>query len=483
MKYYKTSLQHLLAELERIDLLIQAQLQRLQQIQSTDTQFQGLYISEPELEQLLAKPIGVPRWATAETPLSDDEIQTVFDKLTADIAQHQAASRKKGIKLRLNSLAHDFQLTPTDIDILLICLAPELDLRYESLYAYLQGDVTKKRPSIDLVLNLLCPDLEAKLEVRQRFTASAPLLKHHLLNLSDDPSQSQASLLSKYLKIDERIVNYFLDSNEIDSQISVYSKYQTPQIELEDLLLPTDLKQRFTQLTKKKAAIVNNLIFYFQGAYGVGKQSTAGAICHQLGMGLLVVEGEQLLNFDLAEFQKAINLVQREAILQEAALYWKNFDRLLEEEKRPWLKLLLRQCSEQQPPLTFLAGNEIWEPADALKDISFLRVEFPYPTTTERVQLWQQNLNGKKPYNSKAELKELASKFRFSGGQIEDAAVTARNLAKWQEPESKQITMSQLYAACRLQSNRKLGKLAKKINPHYQWSDIILPSDQIQILR
>jgi hypothetical protein len=238
MKYYKTSLQHLLAELERIDLLIQVQLQRLQTIQSTDTQFQGLYISERELEELLEKPIGVPRWTAAKTPLSNDEIQTVFDKLAANIAQHRAESRKKGIKLRLESLTRHFQLTPTDIDILLICLAPELDLRYESLYAYLQGDVTKKRPSVDLVLNLLCADLEAKLEVRQRLIPSAPLLKYHLLALSDDPSRSP--LLSKYLSIDERIVNYLLDSNEIDSQIRIYTKYQTPQVELEDLLLPTD---------------------------------------------------------------------------------------------------------------------------------------------------------------------------------------------------------------------------------------------------
>ncbi len=444
MKYYKTSLQHLLAELERIDLLIQVQLQRLQQLQSTDTQFQGLYISEQELEELLEKPIGVPRWVAAETPLSSDEIQTVFDKLAADLAQHQAESRKKGIKLRLESLARDFQLNPTDIDLLLICLAPELDLRYESLYAYLQGDVTKKRPSVDLVLNLLCPDLEAKLEVRQRLTPSAPLLKHHLLDLGegDDPSQSRSPLLSKYLKIDERIVNYLLDSNEIDSQISVYTKYQTPQVELEDLLLPTELKQRFQQLTKKKAATATNLIFYLQGAYGVGKQATAEAICNKLGMGLLVVEGEQLLNFDLTEFQTAINLIQREAILQQAALYWKGFDRLLEEEKRPWLKLLLGHWSEQQPPLTFLAGNEIWEPADALKDVSFLRVEFSYPTTTERVQLWKQNLNGKKPYPSETELKELASKFRFSGGQIEDAAATARNLARRRDPGQEQLTIA-----------------------------------------
>ncbi|MEQ8959533.1 MAG: ATP-binding protein, partial [Coleofasciculus sp. C2-GNP5-27] len=37
--------------------------------------------------------------------------------------------------------------------------------------------------------------------------------------------------------------------------------------------------------------------------------------------------------------------------------------------------------------------------------------------------------------------------------------------------------------ACRLQSNRKLSKLAQKVTPHYQWNDIILPTDQLQILR
>ena len=51
MKHYKTSLQHILANLERIDLLIQIQLQRLQKLQSTDPEFQGLYISEQELVQ------------------------------------------------------------------------------------------------------------------------------------------------------------------------------------------------------------------------------------------------------------------------------------------------------------------------------------------------------------------------------------------------------------------------------------------------
>ncbi|WP_394325977.1 hypothetical protein [Methanosarcina horonobensis] len=37
-----------------------------------------------------------------------------------------------------------FSLDPFEIDILLIGLAPELDLKYEKIYSYLQNDVTKK---------------------------------------------------------------------------------------------------------------------------------------------------------------------------------------------------------------------------------------------------------------------------------------------------------------------------------------------------
>lgn len=481
MNDYTTSLQHILAELERIDLLIQLQLWRLQQLQSTDEQYQGLYISEQELETILTKPIGLPSWVTT-TPLPTDEFQTAFDQLTADIAKRKAASTKHGITLRLDELTRNFQLTPVDLEVLLICLAPELDLRYERLYAYLQSDVTKKRPSVELVLNLLYPyfkTVEAKLAARQRFIPSAPLLKHHLLKVSDD---FKLPLLSKSLKLDDRIANYLLNVDEIDSRLQLYTTYKIPQIKLEDLLLPVEVKQRLKLLAQQQDMMAAQPIFYFQGPYGVGKQATAEAFCQQIGMGLLVVDGERLLNLEAATFEAAINLVCREATLQQAALYWQGFDSLLEEGKQAWLKSLLRQF-EKEDQLTFLAGNVIWEPVDALHHRPFLRVEFSYPTTTERVQLWKHYLGDNADYESETELKILASKFRFSGGQIEDAAATARNVAQWRDPEDDLMTLTDLYAACRLQSNRQLSKLATKIEPHYKWSDIILPADQVQQLR
>jgi AAA+ superfamily predicted ATPase len=482
MGYYTTSLQHILAELERIDLLIRVQVWRAQQVQKADPALQGLYISDEEVDTLLAKPAGLPLWATAPTRLSLAEVRAALDRLAADIDRRKAASAQRDIMLRLDELRRLFQLTPLDIDALLICIAPELDLRYERLYAYLQDDVTKRRPSVDLVLNLLCPSFEAKLAARQRFVPDAPLRTYQLLHLFDDPSHHQPPLLSKYLKLDEGVVNYLLGSDALDARLLPYARYTVPQTRLQDLLLPVEVKHRLALFIQRQDAYDKGLIFYFQGPYGVGKQTTAEEICRELGMGLLVVDGERLLNVDEAAFATLTRLAAREALLHNAVLYWTGFDALLADDKRAWREALVQEW-ESCRGVTFLAGDIAWEPVDALHDAAFVRIEFPRPTYAERMQLWTLALDGAIPWAADVDLTALANKFHFSGGQIRDAAATARNLARWHDPEHSQMTMADLYAACRLQSNRKLATLAQKIVPHYTWDDIILPRDRLQQLR
>ena len=63
MSYFENSLQHLLAELERIDLLIAYQVARVRKLYANDEQFRGLYIPEEEVDELLKQPIGRPRLA------------------------------------------------------------------------------------------------------------------------------------------------------------------------------------------------------------------------------------------------------------------------------------------------------------------------------------------------------------------------------------------------------------------------------------
>jgi SpoVK/Ycf46/Vps4 family AAA+-type ATPase len=500
--YYGTSLQHILAELERVDLLIRVQVWRARQLQEAD-EFQGLYISEDEVDALMAQPAGLPSWATLPASISLAQVETALEAIAAAIDRRKAESARLGTSLRLEKLAGLFELSPFEIDVLLICLAPEIDLRYERLYAYLQDDVTKKRPSVDLVLNLLCPfhrqaqatAFEAKLAAREHFAPNAPLFKHHLLGMFDDPSHHQPPLLSKYLKIDERMVTYLLDSDELDARLLPYARHSLPQTRLENLLLPADAKRRLALLTRDPQTRARGLIFHFQGPYGVGKQTAAEALCRELGSGLLAVDGERLLNAEDVPFETAVRLVVREARLHGAALYWDGFDALLAEERdgvrvdrRAERDTLLRELGARAG-LTFLAGETTWEPRDALHERPFVRVEFPRPNYAERVQLWALSLDGAGPPRAgqaavqDVDINAVANKFRFSGGQIRDAATTARNLARWRDPENGQVTSADLYAACRLQSNRKLATLAQKITPHYTWDDIVMPTDRLEQLR
>jgi SpoVK/Ycf46/Vps4 family AAA+-type ATPase len=479
--YYRNSIQHVLAELERVDVLIRAQVMRARQIQKVDNEFQGLFISEAEVDALLDQPLGLPRWAAAKVPLSPDELQAVLGRIAAHIAACKTQSEQHGITLRLDELARLFALSSFEIDALLICFAPEIDLRYERLYAYLQDDVTKKKPGVDLVLNLLSSSLETKLAARHYFTENALLRKFHLVHILDDPSHQQSPLLSKYVKVDDRIVSYLHGSDDLDPALRSYAGRVRPRVRLDDLVLPADMKHRLMRIGRVNGTLAPKTVFYFQGAYGVGKQTIAEALCGERGLALLTVKLDHLMRPDGSNLVKALPLIYREARLQTAAIYWSGFDALLAEDNLPFMHLFMREM-ENRTGVTFLAGEATWEPMDALYDAAFTRIKFPHHSYSERLELWRRRLNIKDAIDGDVDLPAVANKFRFTGGQIRDAANTARNLASWRDPETARVTMKDLYAACRLQSNRKLDTLAQKIEPNYCWDDIVLPGDRLQQL-
>ncbi len=481
MEFYTASLQHILSELGRIDLLIQLQVWRARQVLQQD-EFQGLYVSEQEVNDHLSRPAGLPRWVTEQAPPALAEVRKALEGMASEISRRKEESLKRGVVLRLEELTRLFRLDPFDVDALLICMAPEMDLRYERLYSYLQDDVTKKRPSVDLVLNLLSPTYEAKLAGRARFGQGQPLLKYHLLHLFDDPSLQHPPLLGRYLKADDRIVAFLLDSDEVDQRLTPFVTLVAPEKQMDELPLQEGFRSRLVSLSKKKAGNKEGLIFYFQGPYGVGRQGAAEALCHELGKGFLIVDGAAMLNTGELTFQTAVRLAVREARLQDAALYWDGFDVLLEEDKQGLLKVLLQEMLEQKG-LFFLGGNSPWEPSGSLRSLPFVRVEFSHPSYSSRREIWNNALNGNEKIAAGADVDFLASRFRLTAGQIRDAAATAYNLALWRDPGDSRVTMADLNKACRLHSNRRLASLAKKITPHYTWDDIILPPDRLQQLR
>jgi winged helix domain-containing protein/ATPase family protein associated with various cellular activities (AAA) len=422
----------------------------------------GLYVGEPEVDRLLNRQPTQPiLHASLGTP--DD----LFGDLPGDSP--------------LGRMRSTFDLQPLDLGALLVAVAPELDLRYERLYAYLQDDVTKKRPSVDLILNLFCPSAEAKVAARGRFKAGAPLLEHALVELFEDPTHVHPPLLSKYVKVDERVVGHLLGSDDLDARLRSCAGAVAPRARLTELLLPEVMKRRLGSLVRSLGRENPSLILYFHGPRGVGKRTTAEALCHELGVGLLVVDGERASSDDEPGFERFVSLAAREARLRGVPLYWDGFDAVLPDDKRSRREGLLARLA-RLPGLTFLGGDSVWEPSDEAGGAAFVRVEFPRPGSTERAQLWSSFLEGHS-LAADADVAAIAGRFRLAGGQIRAAASTARNLARWRELEGGAVGATELTAACRLHSNPRLAALARKVTPHYSWGDIVLPADRVQQLR
>jgi SpoVK/Ycf46/Vps4 family AAA+-type ATPase len=473
---------HLFDELRRIDMLIQSRVLKMKMnAGGAQNEFSGLYITEAEIDTILSEEPAFESQPDKDAP----QIRSLLDSL-ADleerISQRKAVSCSGDIDLRLMRLQDLFRLSSFELDVLLIALVSEFDLRYERLFAYMQDDITKKRPSVDLILNLLCSSLDARLAARRYFSEERPLLRYHLLLLSDDGAHPNPSLLGKNLKTDERVVNYLTGSGEIDTRLSAYTRIAAPRIKLKDLLLPSTIKKNLGRLIHATEMSERALIFHFQGPYGVGKQSTAEALCHESRCRLLRVDGRHLLSQDGLNFETSVQLIDREALLQGAAIYWKGFDGLIADDKRPLLDLLIK-ILEKRPGPNFLAGEKAWEPANTLHETSFVRIEIPRPAFAERIDMWRRVLNDGTPHDDDVNLEVLANKFRLTGGQIRDATATSRNLARWRDPNTSLLTMADLHTACRLQSNRKLAELAQKINPLYTWDDIVLPPDRSRQMR
>lgn len=480
---FRNSLDHLLAELKRIELELHLQVIRSRQssTQMGEDSFNGLYISEKEIDAVLGT---LPFQRRDSLSKPDNSAYTSLaeslEQCEADIVEKKQESLHSGIVLRLHELERLFDLSAFDIDALLICILSELDLKYQKLYSYLQNDVGKKNPTVDLVLRLLGESFEDRLWAREAFSAEAPLIKHYLLRLYDGYTQRSDPLLAKSLQVDERITNYLLGMDQIDARLLTFTSLIHPSVELSEVVIPEETKHRLEELTKQFND--KELIYYFFGNYGVGKRTTAEAICRELGVPLLNIDISNMLIAD-NPLDLSIPLVFREGRLQNAALYINGYAALLSGEKgdRPGNNYLVQELASY-PHLVFLAGERDWQPPGVLHHKTFISVEFPIPSYQVRKQLWEKQWDSQSSKNGDIDFSDIAGRFRLSGGQIRDAIANARNLSLWRTLDKESATIQDLYLASRKQSRQRLNALAHQIHPKYEWDDIVLPRDQMEQL-
>ena len=367
----------------------------------------GLYVDHAEVERLLGREPGAS--LLGEEPQAD----AVADS-----------------DPRLAWLQHAFGLSPFDMQVIVIAIAPEIDLRYERIYSYLQDDVTRKRPTVDLALHLLSPTAETRLVDRAAFATDAALIRNELVRLVPPDGTSEPPLLAHALKVDDQVVRLLLAGNELDRRLGGIAELVEAGREDDEDLLPDDAGERLARLVTHSRSSRHALRLYFQGTGRASRRRAAEALAARVGMRLLVVDLVDLPTQRL-EVERTLRLLFREAWLQHAILLLDGVDRLDTPgpgETRTFDQLAAFESDEAD--IVILGGERLWVPV-ARGLTGMLTVPIPVPGFDGRLDAWRRRLADIGVPIGSANLAALAERFRLTADQIADAVTTADRRAAW----------------------------------------------------
>jgi AAA+ superfamily predicted ATPase len=416
--------------------------------------FRGLFIDDAEASQLLAG-LGEPNRSTF--------------------------GAKATVHRQLIHLKELFCLSEKELWMLAAVVAPDFDLRYERIFAYLQDDITRKRPNVDLLLTLSSSSPDERIASRVLFSESATLIKGGLVTLHDETTDRTAPLLASSLQADERVVSYLLGSDEIDFRLRHFTRSLAGRPL--DSTVSESTRKQMESLAGDWLTSDSTRLIVLNGSPGVGKTQAGQSVADRLGADLLYVDSVALLRADIPA-ALAMRLIFREATLRESALYWSAAHTLWEDGERP--AVFLAAFTEQLAlwnGVVILAGPADWPGPAVVGEAAAHRVSLPMPAVHERLALWKAELAGmgQIPPSVDEMLAHVSSGFRLTPGQIHDAVLVATSRAA--NTGEHAPSAQDLLAASRSVSSRALEAVADELLPRAGWADIVLPQDSIDQLR
>lgn len=471
---FQNSFEQLLAQLERVDLLIQKQLSYARNIYQSDNDFRGVVITESEIDTILSEPFGIPAWARYIQSTSPDFSLMYTDHFNL-LVERTSISVISGVDIRLQKLVNMFGLSSFDLDVLLICMLSSIDVRYEKVFAFLQDDLSKKSPSVDLMLNILSNELVEKVKLRKCFDPDSNLFKYGLLEKINSDSPEDYMLLSDLIRINERISLWLLGNDEIDTTIRGFVSMMNDDGGVDNLLLDCSIKEKMSNISsliKNTPALVQIL-----GVDGLEKSEIANAISRDSGKKLIKFDFVSLSVSDPCKLPQLFTTLKREACLQEANIYCVNTSEFIGDKSN--VRIFSRFAEDAEVTL-FLSADDSLGIYKCQKKLS-LQITLPPMSFHERTMVWARELKKKGLGHDNDTLTALSSRYRMNESQIASAAKSASEIGLYDENDT--VSLEDVYDACRQDVNTQLRSLAQKISPCYDWKDIILPTDNMNNLR
>ena len=367
---------------------------------------------------------------------------------------------------RFEGLRRAFDLSAFDLDVVVVLLAPEIDGRYERLYAFIQDDVAKKRPSLDLVLNLLSSSIEDKIAALRRFEADAPLVRHGLIRLGAGEGHLDTPRLARPLAIDETVVSHLLAQPALDGRIAPYCR----------LIPPGPAVSRSPGRRRAPADDLDGEgVFYLRG---VDQQEILASVCEGTGATVLAFDADWALSSG-TDWDALITVVLRSARLGAQVLFIHAHQRLWDVDQQERLRQLLARLADHPGPV-YLSGPPPWRSTtDGGACVVPIDVEAVDPGG--RTRFWRDELARKGIRASPAVVAEAATTFDLTHAQVANAVRYALHRAR--RRGDRLPSRDDLFQGARLQTRSALLGLADRFEVHATWDDLVLPPETVAHLR
>ncbi|CND49076.1 ATPase central domain-containing protein [Mycobacterium tuberculosis] len=385
--------------------------------------FRGLYVS-PEGAARLAE-LGVPR------PGRD----AAHDRAAGEVEDGAGDTR-------LARLAAGFGLDAFDAEVLLIGLAPDVDRSFEPLYGYLNDDVSRRRATVGLALDL-CGRPAASAAARARLGPSGPLLAGGLLVLEDE----DRPFLGRALRVPDRVTDHLLGGDRLDPALSG----AVAEVGEDTGAVPSELRALVP---------VRRVVYLRETRQGSGMAP---------GAAVLGGAGRPVLRADLSHLDEAlIPVLIREARLRSAGIVAGPVTKGA--QVRAFADADADADDAGAVPAV-LTGVLPYDPAWCRRQP--LVLEYAAPPEADA---WAAEL----PPGVAFDVAAATAPYRFDRGQIRRAVRAALDYAALEgvRPQARH-----LHRGARLQNAVGLQKHARRVSPAVGWDDLVLPPDEAGRLR
>ncbi|MGW0085415.1 ATP-binding protein [Streptomyces sp. NPDC003393] len=380
----------------------------------------GLYLSEEAVQHLL-RPAGPPRRVLPEPDDRPDD--------------------------RLAVLCARLGLTELDSAFLLIALAPDLDRAFESLYGYLNDDVSRRRATVAVALDL-CGIPVHSAAARARLHPTAPLCALGLLTVEEP----ERPFLSRSLRVPDRLVAHLLGDDTLDTALAghLHPLPEPPRL--------PDQGEEFTRFTHRLADRLSagpSLTAYLrEGREGDGLACACAA---------LNIAGVPALRFSGP--QACVPELLREARLSSRAVVVTG----LPEDPGP----LLQELAAAVDVPVLITGPRPYDPRWCRIDPLILEVP---RRRAGALHAWSAALDEEPAFD----LLATVTPYHLPDDHIARAARAARDLAAF---EGTPLSPTHMRLAARQQSASGLEQHARRIRPAVDWTDLVLPERALSQLR